>query len=52
MFYFENLIVWQKALLLSKQVYQIISHLPAEEKYALSDQMRRSSISIMSNIAE
>jgi four helix bundle protein len=52
MFYFENLIVWQKALILSKKVYKIISMLPSEEKYALSDQMRRSSISIMSNIAE
>ena len=37
---------------LVKQVYGIINELPKEEKYALSDQMRRSVVSIPSNIAE
>ena len=51
-FYFEKLIVWQKSLALTKIVYKIIKTLPKEEQYSLIDQMRRASISIMSNIAE
>lgn len=51
-FYFEKLIVWQKSLVLTKLVYKIIKALPREEQYSLIDQMRRASISIMSNIAE
>ena len=51
-FYFEKLIVWQKSLALTKIVYKIIKTLPREEQYSLIDQMRRASISIMSNIAE
>lgn len=37
---------------LVKQVYDIINKLPCTERYALADQMRRSAISIPSNIAE
>lgn len=51
-FYFQNLIVWQKAFLLSQKVHICIKNFPNEEKYALIDQMRRSSLSIVSNIAE
>lgn len=46
------MIVWQKAMQLTIDVYNLIRQLPLEEKYALSDQMRRSAISIPSNIAE
>ena len=49
---FRKLIVWQKAMDLVAETYDIIKLLPKEEKYALSDQMRRSVISIPSNIAE
>lgn len=48
----RDLIVWQKAMQLTIDVYNLIRQLPLEEKYALSDQMRRSAISIPSNVAE
>lgn len=49
---FKDLIVWQKAMLLVGEVYDLIKKLPKEEVYALSSQIRRSAISIPSNIAE
>ena len=49
---FEDLIAWQKARELNKLVYQMTQTEPFERDYALKDQIRRSSISIMSNIAE
>ncbi len=51
-FYFQNLIVWQKAFLLCEKVHICINDFPSEEKYALIDQMRRASLSVVSNIAE
>lgn len=51
-FGFERLQVWQKSRQLIVQVYQIIEQLPKEERYGLSDQLRRASISIASNLAE
>ena len=48
----KNLIVWKESILLVKQVYQFCASFPSYETYALSDQIRRSSISIPSNIAE
>ncbi len=51
-FQYRNLIVWQKSMQLSKQVYRLIEHFPAAEKYALSDQVRRAVVSVPSNIAE
>lgn len=51
-FYFEKLIVWQKAFLLSKNIHKLLSCFPKEEQFALTDQMRRSALSVMSNIAE
>ena len=46
------MIVWQKAMELVEETYQISRKLPREELYALSDQMRRAAVSIPSNIAE
>ena len=48
----KDLQVWQKAITLASSVYGITGDLPREETYALSDQMKRSAISIASNIAE
>ena len=48
----EDLKIWQKAIELSKQVYQTVSSLPSDEKYGLTSQIKRSAISISSNIAE
>lgn len=49
---FKDLIVWQKAMHLVERCYEITSKLPRHELYALGDQIRRSSVSIPSNIAE
>ena len=49
---YRDLIVWQKAMDLVDETYKIIRSLPSEERFVLSDQMRRSAISIPSNIAE
>jgi len=51
-FGYRNLIVWQKAMEFSKVVYTFVRRFPSEEKYALSDQVRRAVVSIASNIAE
>lgn len=51
-YYFERLDVWQQARQLVVQVYKLLEKFPKEEKYALCDQLRRSVISIPSNIAE
>jgi four helix bundle protein len=49
---FEKLTVWQKALDFVDLIYQETQNFPDEEKYGLTNQIRRSSISIPSNIAE
>jgi four helix bundle protein len=51
-FGYRNLIVWQKAMALIELVYDEIKKFPQEERFALSDQLRRSVVSIPSNIAE
>ena len=49
---YRGLIVWQKAMLLVRLVYAEVKKLPNGERYALGDQIRRSVVSIPSNIAE
>lgn len=49
---FKDLIVWQKAYSLAKQVYTITQQFPKVEAYGLSQQMRRAATSIPSNISE
>ena len=49
---FKDLLVWQKAMELVKAVYALSKAFPAEERYALTDQLRRAAVSIPSNIAE
>lgn len=49
---YKELIVWQKSVDLVEEIYFLTNQLPKEEIYGLSSQMRRSSISIPSNIAE
>lgn len=51
-FSYRRLIVWEKAMAFAKVVYTLIRRFPAEERYALSDQVRRAVVSIASNIAE
>jgi len=49
---YKDLIVWQKAMDLAVEIYEITEKYPKEEIYGLTSQMRRSSVSIPSNIAE
>lgn len=49
---FEKLKIWQKAMDLVVDVYKSTNNFPKEEKYGLTSQMRRSAVSIPSNIAE
>ena len=49
---FKDLIVWQRAMELVKAVYALSKAFPADERYALTDQLRRAVTSIPSNIAE
>jgi four helix bundle protein len=49
---FENLIVWQKSLDLMERIYIETKSFPKEEMWGMTSQMRRSSCSIGSNIAE
>ena len=49
---FEDLEFWQKARELSRKVYAITNETPLNKDYSLKDQIRRSSGSIMDNIAE
>ena len=49
---YRDLIVWQKGMLLCKEVYLLTKKFPKEEIYGLTSQIRRCAISIPSNIAE
>lgn len=52
MYRFEKLRVYQNAMLLVEDIYEIVKLLPNEEKFALIDQLKRSTTSIVLNIAE
>ena len=49
---YRELVVWQKAMQLVRNVYTVTKNFPKEELFALTIQMRRAAISIPSNIAE
>jgi four helix bundle protein len=49
---YRDLIVWQKSIALVTEVYSITRLFPKEELYGLISQIRRSAVSIPSNIAE
>lgn len=49
---FRNLVVWQKSMMLTKDVYVFVRALPSEEKFGLMSQIQRCAVSIPSNIAE
>lgn len=51
-FGFRQLKVYQKAYQLAKEIFEISKSFPVEEKYSLTDQIRRSSRSVCANIAE
>ena len=49
---FKKYLVWQKSMILVKEVYHLVRKLPNQEKYGLVNQITRAAISIPSNIAE
>ena len=51
-FGYRKLIAYQKAKEVVKRTYKLLKKFPAEERYAICDQLRRASISVTSNIAE
>ena len=52
MFNFEKLDVWQKAIDFANLVYNETRAFPAEERFGLTNQLRKAAVSISSNIAE
>jgi four helix bundle protein len=52
MFNFEKLEVWQKAIDFADLIYNETRRFPAEERFGLTNQLRRAAVSISSNIAE
>jgi four helix bundle protein len=49
---YRDLEVWQADMRLAGSVYDLVQELPTEERFGLSDQLRRASVSIPTNIAE
>ena len=49
---YKELAVWKKAMKLNTSVYQITDSFPSKEQFGLTNQIRRSSVSVASNIAE
>jgi four helix bundle protein len=52
MFNFEKLDVWQEAIQFADLVYELTGNFPDEERFGLTNQMRRAAVSISSNLAE
>ena len=52
MFNFEKLDVWHKAIEFADAVYSVTKTFPSDERFGLTNQMRRAAVSISSNIAE
>ena len=49
---FKQLIVWKRSVHLAIEIYSLTSNFPSSEIYGLTSQIRRSAVSISSNIAE
>jgi four helix bundle protein len=52
MFNFEKLDVWQRANGFADLVYKVTKTFPEDERFGLTNQMRRAAVSVSSNIAE
>jgi len=49
---FQDLVVWQKARVLTAEIYQLTTQGPFARDFGLRDQIQRAAVSVMSNIAE
>ncbi len=49
---YKELIVWQKAVKLIADIYQVCTELPGQERFGLESQTKRAAVSVPSNIAE
>jgi four helix bundle protein len=49
---YKDLVVWQKAVAMVTEIYRATQMFPKEETYGLTSQLRRSAVSVASNIAE
>lgn len=49
---FQELVIWQKAMKITEDVYRLSASFPKAEKFGLISQIRRSAVSVPSNIAE
>lgn len=49
---FKELGIWKKSRLFCTEIYAVTSDFPSDEKFGLTNQLRRASVSIPSNIAE
>lgn len=49
---FKKLKVWKRAIDFSVSIYELTENFPSEEKFGLTNQLRRAAVSISSNIAE
>jgi len=50
--HFRDLMVYEKAFEMAMQIFEITKRFPVEERYSLTDQIKRSSRSVCSNLAE
>lgn len=49
---FKELLIWKKSRLFCSKIYNATANFPSEEKFGITNQLRRASVSIPSNIAE
>jgi four helix bundle protein len=52
MFRFEELEIWNLAIAYAEEIYRLCDKMPSSEKFNLTDQIKRASLSISNNIAE
>ncbi len=49
---YRDLDVWQRSMRLAKQIYQVTQKFPVDERFGLTNQLRRAAVSVPSNLAE
>ena len=49
---YRDLEVWRRSMQLAKRIYQVTQSFPSDERFGLTNQLRRASVSVPSNLAE